>query len=149
MQTGKYGKYVITQPKLLTDLAHHDFTDVSGITFPDEVYLDRDLIKEAGSWLDIMWIWDIPSPPGLLGAHAHPFDEVVLFVGSNPRDTKDFGGSQIEWFMGEGDDAERFVLDTTTLIYVPKGLVHGPLNFLKIEMPILNVAIGLNAGDYA
>jgi hypothetical protein len=67
----------------------------------------------------------------------------VLLIGSNPRDTKDFGGSEIEWFMGEGDEAERFVIDTTTLIFVPKGLVHGPMNFLKID-----VAIGLKTGEY-
>jgi hypothetical protein len=26
--SGRYGKYVITQPRLLTELAHHDFTNV-------------------------------------------------------------------------------------------------------------------------
>ena len=144
----KYAKYVVREPRLLTEMAHHDFTDVSGITFPDEVFLDKHLVPDSDSWLDIMWIWEIPNPPDLLGAHAHPFDELVLLIGSNPRNTKDFGGSEIEWFMGEGDEAERFVVDTTTLIYVPKGLVHGPMNFLKIDMPILNVAIGLKTGEY-
>lgn len=146
--SSKYGKYVIKKPRLLTEMAHHDFTDVSGITFPDEVFLDKHLVPDSDSWLDIMWIWEIPNPPDLLGAHAHPFDELVLLIGSNPRDTKDFGDSEIEWFMGEGAEAERFVIDTTTLIYVPKGLVHGPMNFLKIHMPILNVAIGLKTGEY-
>ena len=144
----KYAKYVVKEPRLLTEMAHHDFTAVSGITFPDEVFLDKHLVPDSDSWLDIMWIWEIPNPPDLLGAHAHPFDELVLLIGSNPRNTKDFGGSEIEWFMGEGDEAERFVVDTTTLIYVPKGLVHGPMNFLKIDMPVLNVAIGLTTGEY-
>ena len=149
MAKGKYGKYVVTRPKLITELAHHDFTDVSGITFPDEVYLDRDLLKESNQWLDIMWIWEVPNPPDLLGAHVHPFDEVVLLIGSNARDTTDFGGSEIEWWMGEGDEAECFVIDRTTAIYVPKGLVHGPMNFPRIVAPVLNVAIGLNSGGYA
>jgi hypothetical protein len=143
----RYGRYVIAQPKLITELAHHDFTEASGITFPDEVYLDRELLKEANQWLDIMWIWEIPSPPDLLGAHSHPFDEVVLLIGSNPRDTQDFGG-EIEWWMGEGEEAERFVIDRTTVIYVPRGLVHGPMNFLRVDKPVLNVVIGLNSGDY-
>jgi hypothetical protein len=143
----KYGKYVISEPKLVTELAHHDFTAVSGITFPDEVYLDGDLLKEANQWLDIMWIWEIPSPADLLGAHAHPFAEIVLLIGSNPKDTRDFG-AEIEWWMGEGDDAERFLIDRTTCIYVPAGLVHAPMNFLRIDKPVLNVAIGLNSGDY-
>ena len=143
----KYGKYVITAPKLITELAHHDFTGVSGITFPDEVYLDKDILREANQWLDIMWIWEVPHPPDLLGAHVHPFDELVLLIGSNPQDTGDFG-AQIEWWMGEGDEAESYVIDTTTAIYVPKGLVHGPMNFLRIDKPVLNVAIGLNCGEY-
>ena len=100
MAESRYGRYVITEPRLITELAHHDFTEVSGITFPDEVYLDRELLEEANQWLDIMWIWEIPNPPGLLGAHSHPFDEVVLLIGSNPRDARDFGG-EIEWWMGD------------------------------------------------
>jgi hypothetical protein len=149
MAERKYQKYVIDDPKLVTELAHHDFKDVSGITFPDEVFIDRDLAGESNQWLDIMWIWDVPTPPDLLGAHVHPFDEIVLLIGSNARDTKDFGGSEIEWWMGEGDEAERFVIDRTTAIYVPKGLVHGPMKFLRIVAPVLNVAIGLNTGGYA
>ena len=148
MAESKYGKYVISEPKLINELAHHDFTDVSGITFPDEVYLDKEILGEAKQWLDIMWIWEIPNPPDLLGAHSHPFDELVLLIGSNPRDTRDFGG-EIEWFMGGGAEAERFVIDRTSLIYVPKGLVHGPMSFLRVDKPILNVAIGLNTGGYA
>ena len=77
MAENKYGKYVITRPRLLTELAHHDFTDVAGITFPDEVYLDKEILQEAGHWLDIMWVWDVPRPADLLGAHAyaiHPRD---------------------------------------------------------------------------
>jgi len=139
---------VNAEPKLITELAHHDFTDASGITFLDEVYLDKEILGEAKQWLDIMWIWEIPNPPDLLGAHSHPFDELVLLIGSNPRDRRDFGG-EIEWFMGGGAEAERFVIDRTSLIFVPKGLVHGPMNFLRVDKPILNVAIGLNTGDYA
>ncbi len=149
MAEGKYDKYVIDDPKLVTELAHHDFTDVSGITFPDEVFIDRDLAGESNQWLDIMWIWDEPTPPDLLGAHVHPFDEIVLLIGSNARDTKDFGGSQIDWWMGEGDEAEYFRIERTTAIYVPKGLVHGPMKFPRIVAPVLNVVIGLNSGDYA
>lgn len=148
MATSKYSKYVITQPKFITEMAHHDFTKVSGFTFPDEVYLDRDILKEARQWLDIIWIWEVPNPPELPGAHSHPFDEIVLLVGSNPKNLRDLGG-EVEWWMGEGKDAEKFVLTSTTTIYVPKRLVHGPLIFKRVEKPILNVAIGLNTYNYA
>jgi hypothetical protein len=144
---GKYGKYLITDPKLVTELAHHDFTEISGYTFPDPVYLDRDTLKEANTWLDIVWIWEVPNPPDLPGAHAHPFDEIVLLIGSDPHDLSDLG-AVIEWTMGEDDDAERFVIEETCAIFVPKGLVHGPMKFMRVDRPVLNVAIGLNCGEY-
>jgi hypothetical protein len=148
LASSRYAKYVIDQPEFITEMAHHDFTDISGFTFPDEVYLNGQMLPEAKHWLDLMWIWEVPSPPDLLGAHSHPFAEIVLFVGSNPRDMRDFGG-ELEWWMGEGDEAERFFIDKTTLIYVPAGLRHGPMNFLRVDRPILNVAIGLETGDYS
>jgi len=51
--------------------------------------------------------------------------------------------------MGEGEDAETFVLTSTTAIYVPAGLPHGPLVYRRVDRPILNIAIGLNTGGYA
>ena len=148
MAGGKYGKYVISDPRLVTELAHHNFEQISGYTYPDPVYLDKEALKEANTWLDIVWIWEVPQPPDLLGAHEHPFDEIVLLIGSNPSDLSDFGGSEVEWFMGEGEDAERFLIDSTCAVFVPKGLVHGPMNFPRIVRPILNIAIALNCGEY-
>jgi hypothetical protein len=65
------------------------------------VYLDKDLLKEANQWLDIVWIWELPNPRELPGAHSHPFDEIVLLIGSNPRNLRDLGG-EVEWWMGSG-----------------------------------------------
>ena len=148
MADGRYGKYVIDDPKLVHDLAHHDLSAVSGFTYPDEVYVDEDLWPEAGTWLDIVWVWDTTNPRELPGLHAHPFAEIVLLVGSEPRDLRDLGG-EVSWGMGEGDDAEQFTLTRTTAIYVPAHLRHGPLVFTRVDRPILNVAVGLNSGGYA
>jgi hypothetical protein len=143
----KWAKYIITEPKFVTDLAFHDFKDVSGFTFPDEVYIDKDLIKEANTWLDIIWVWEKTVPEELPGVHSHPFAEIVLLVGSDPRNLRDLGGI-VEWGMGAGDDAERFTLTSTTAIYVPPGVPHAPLIYKRVDRPILNIAIGLQSGDY-
>lgn len=148
MKESKYGKYIITQPKFITELAYHDMTNVSGCTFPDEVFLDKDILKEANQWLDIVWFWEVPNPREMPSAHSHKFDEIVLLIGSNPKNLRDLGG-EIEWGMGEGKEAEKFTLTATTLIYVPRGLVHGPMRFIKVQRPILNIAIGLNTPGYA
>ena len=146
MAASKYSKYVITQPKFVTEMAHHDFSKVSGFTFPDEVYLDKDIIKEANQWLSIIWIWELPNPRELPGTHSHAFDEIVLLIGSNPKNLRDLGG-EVEWVMGSGKDAEKFILTSTSLMYAPKGLIHS-LKYNRVDRPILNVAIGLNTHEY-
>jgi hypothetical protein len=129
-------------------MAFHDFSKVSGFTFPDEVYIDKDLIKEANQWLDIIWVWDKTSPRELPGLHSHPFAEIVLLIGSNPKNLRDLGG-EVEWTIGDGRQAEKFPLTSTAAIYVPKGLPHGPLVYNRVDRPILNIAIGLNTDDYS
>ena len=148
MSTSKYGKYVITDPKLVKDLAHHDFSKVNGFTYPDEVYVDNEILPQAKQWLDIIWVWEKPTPEELPGLHSHPFAELVVLIGSNPRNLRDLGG-EVEWHMGEGEHQEKFLLTSTTAIYVPAGLMHGPLRYNRVDRPICNVAIGLNTGCYA
>jgi len=148
MTRSKYGKYVIREPKFVKEMAFHDFErQLSGFTFPAEIYVDKEILKEANQYVDIAWIWEVPNPAAMVGAHFHPFDEIVLFIGSNPKDMRDFGG-ELEWWMGEGDSAEKFTIDTTALVYVPKGLVHGPLTCKRVDKPSLLIAIGLNTGEY-
>lgn len=147
MSDSRWGRYIISEPKFVTDLAFHDFSKVSGFTFPDEVYLDKDLLAEADTWLDLAWVWDKTVPEELPGAHSHPFPEIVLLVGSDAKNLRDLGG-EVEWGMGEGEESETFTLTATTAIYVPAGLLHGPLIFGRVDRPILNVAIGLRTGGY-
>lgn len=147
MPDGRWDKYIVTEPKFVTELANHDFTKVSGFTFPDEVYIDGDLVKEANSWLDLVWVWDRTVPRELPGLHTHPFAEIVLLIGSDPKSLRDLGG-EVEWGMGSGEDAATYTLTSTTAIYVPNGVPHGPLVFKRVDRPILNVAIGLQTGDY-
>ena len=144
---GRYDKYVIDDPRLVRDLAHHDFSAVKGFSYPDPVYLDEGLCPEAGAWLDIVWVWEKTVPEELPGLHAHPFPEIVLLVGSNPHDLRDLGG-EVSWGMGEREAAERFTLTHTTAIYVPAGLSHGPLVYERVDRPILNIVVGLKTGTY-
>jgi hypothetical protein len=148
MPSNKWDQYIITEPKFVTEMANHAFERTSGFTWPDEVYIDEDLIKEANTWLDIVWIWDKTIPAELPGLHSHPFREIVLLIGSNPKDLRDLGGDVL-WGMGSGDEAKTYTLTSTTAIYVPGGVPHGPLVYKRVDRPILNIAIGLETGDYS
>jgi hypothetical protein len=144
-----YTKYIIQDPKLIKDMAFHGYDQdkLTGFTFPVEVYAGKGLLKEANTYMNLCWIWEIPNPAVQPGSHSHDFDELVLFIGSNPRDQKDFQ-AEIEWHFGTGAEDQKFIFNTTTLVYVPRGLVHGPVTYLRVDKPVLNIAIGLNTQNY-
>jgi hypothetical protein len=152
----KYGKYVVKNPKFILERAHHDFgadNFLKGMTCPDEVYFDGEIIEKRGievakpHLVEIGWVWDMVEPNPCVLAHAHPNDEFVFFIGSNPKDMRDLG-AEIEFTIGEGDDAEVHVIDTTTVLYFPAGLVHGPLVYKSVERPHVMMLMGLEIDDY-
>jgi len=91
--------------------------------------------------------WQYISQPTAMveEPHSHDFDEFLVFIGSNPADAKDLG-AEIELSLGE--EGEKHVIDTATVICIPKGLIHCPLNFTRISKPVLFCNIYL-APEYA
>ena len=77
--------------------------------------------------------------------HKHDFDQFLCFLGGNPMNFGDFG-AEVEFFMGE--EREKRIINATSIIFVPKGLVHGPLNFKIIDKPIMFLDIVM-ASSYA
>ena len=69
----------------------------------------------------------MPDPP-----HSHDFDEFLLFIGSNPKNVKDFG-AVVEIALGE--EWEKHIIDTTAVVYLPKGLQHCPINVKQVDKP--------------
>ncbi len=69
-------------------------------------------------------------------SHKHPFAEFLYFIGGDPMNFKEFG-AEVELVMGEGDDAESFTITSTTWVYVPANLAHCPLDFKRVDKPIM------------
>lgn len=90
--------------------------------------------------------WKYISQPNFLieEPHSHDFDEFLVFLGNNPADPKDFD-AEVELSLGE--EGGKHVINTASVVCVPKGLVHCPLNFRKIGKPILFSIVYL-APDY-
>ena len=77
----------------------------------------------------------ITEPRKLKAApHAHDYDQLLYFLGGNPRNFYDFD-AEVEITLGE--EAEKYIINTTSITYVPKGLMHCPINFKRIEKPIM------------
>jgi len=65
--------------------------------------------------------------------HVHDFDEYLFFLGTNFADMNDFD-AEVWLYMGE--EREKYVIKSPTIVYVPAKLVHCPLNFAKINKPV-------------
>ncbi len=80
--------------------------------------------------------WKYIAQPVLLEnePHVHDFDEFLCFMGSDPLNSADFG-AEIELSLGK--EQEQHIINAASVICIPKGLAHCPLNFTKINKPIL------------
>jgi hypothetical protein len=72
--------------------------------------------------------------------HAHDFDQVLCFLGADPFHVDDFQ-AEVEFSLGE--EGEKHIIDASTIVYVPKGLIHCPLYFKKVDKPIIFMNIAL------
>lgn len=55
----------------------------------------------------------------------HPFEKTII-LGSLDGDRRDLGGV-VEFWIGEGDEAEKYVIDKPTTIHIPKNTLHFPM----------------------
>lgn len=138
MAESKYDKYIIRSPKVV-NVAYHPIKEVKGVTFPDEIYLDSNLVKGTPLFIDIGWRFQIPEPDPVEWTHTHDFDEVLNFIGTDPENPHDLG-AEVEMQLGD----EKHTINTTTSIFIPKGLPHCPMSHKRVDRPYLLVVVALN-----
>jgi hypothetical protein len=75
-------------------------------------------------------------------SHFHDdFMQILCFLGTNPKNVRDFGGAVIELCLGK--EEERHIIDSPVIVPIPKGLSHGPLYFKKLPKPVIFLEIML------
>jgi hypothetical protein len=122
MAETKYGKYIIREPleKGMAPMLHicgeEGCVGAPFGNFPVEVQL-----------LCISEPIAFPHP-----AHSHDADEIFFIFGSNPLNYYDFD-AEIEIHFGE--EGEKHIVDSTSIIFMPKGLIHGPIAITKVNKP--------------
>jgi len=131
MAETKYGKYFVKEP--LTKggpfpiLVAYGGKDFGGANFSIRVHYQTEpylMIKEP---------------------HKHDFDQFYVVMGGDLANVRDFG-AVIELFLGE--EGEKHIIDTTMCVHIPKGLIHGPLEFKKVDKPVILLDI-LAAPEYS
>jgi hypothetical protein len=108
------------------------------------LYLDNDVVPGA-FYTECVWI--LPRlavmPAGdsarrvSTESHAHDYDEIIAFFGTDLDDPKDLGAEVELWL-----DDERHIITKSSLVYVPAGLRHCPLTFLKVDRPVFHFTTG-------
>jgi hypothetical protein len=132
----RYGRYIFTEPR-----PHGSGPPPERPPGPPRaratqvVSLDGDASPGA-FYIDFVWIWsgDMTMSPK---PHAHDFDEMIGIIGSDREHPRAVGGN-VSVTIGD----EKHAIKKSSLIYVPKGLAHCPLEFNNIAQPVLCFTIG-------
>jgi len=121
MAESKYGKYVVRHPVAIGGFG------------PEFIYTGETDYK---SDFTIMFL-RITEPTLMEDApHSHDFDMYLYFIPLDPNDMDDLD-ADIE--IGLGEEREIHKITHTTSVYVPAGMIHCPLHFLRVDKPILFV----------
>lgn len=103
------------------------------------------LFGEDLEGLEVNFTWGFYSRPGIWhrgGAHVHPVDEILVFVGLDSSDI-DYLGAELEIDMGQ--EHERYIFDVPTVVICPRGLPHLPLITRWVDRPYSFFVIALGA----
>jgi hypothetical protein len=74
--------------------------------------------------------------------HVHDHDEVVYFIGSDPRNIGDLG-AEVNFKIGPKGQEEDHIFSEPTAVVIPKGVWHCPMETLKFQKPFLCMAVSL------
>jgi hypothetical protein len=130
MSTSKYDQYIVKHP-----VAKSSFGP--GLKYTGETDYKSDFT------LMVMRI----TEPTLMEetAHSHDFDMYLYFLSFDPGNMGDLG-AEIE--IGLGPEQEIFSITSPTSIYIPRGLVHCPLRFKRVDKAVLFIHASISPKYY-
>jgi hypothetical protein len=76
-----------------------------------------------------------------LESHHHDVDEYLIFLGATLPDLVGSFDAEIELFLGT--EYEKHTITQATVLYIPRGLEHNPLDFKRVSKPIMFSALHL------
>jgi hypothetical protein len=99
-------------------------------------------IQKGFFTVDCTWLWSGAAKEPVGTPHTHDFSHVVGIIGGREDDPHDLAGEVTVWL-----DGNKEVLTRSGLIFVPAGVVHGPILFNKITRPVFFITIAMT-GKY-
>ena len=146
MSESKYAQYVISEDRMppLPEqyLKSMDEQRKAGKTIDQTLLLgiDNSILKGA-FFAGCEWLWGLTGngPVSIETPHSHDFDEIICFAGSNRNYPRELGG-EIDFHMG----GEILTITKTSMIFIPRGIMHCPVVFKRIDTPIFMFEAGNN-----
>jgi hypothetical protein len=152
MANGKYAKYInemVQGQGPAIPPGHLHFGRLTGV-----LEFDKRFCKEATHHIESFIVYKPGAGFGCDGAPLGvvngkefkdfplklPVVEMSLFIGTNPEDPRDLGG-EVECWIGEGKEAEKYIITKTSCAFFPPGVVHLPIVFRKVDRPFIFVVI--------
>jgi hypothetical protein len=148
MAKSKYEKYVVRKPAIIKS----DYTEEvpKGDKIPRRTPVDtgpmvmfsKDFVPEANTIIEYGIVTGdmVIGDGSFVDKHKHDYEEIFMFLGTDPNDPRDLG-AEVEFWIGEGEDMEKIVFTTSSSIYVPPGVAHFPQIWRKVKRPVLTVVV--------
>jgi mannose-6-phosphate isomerase-like protein (cupin superfamily) len=139
----KYAKFIFTDLKPIPPQMAEMMKQMqvkSQSTVEGTRIVDLDTTRAEGApYMDFVWLWEGSAKGYSEEEHIHDFDEVIGFLGSRlEKDPRELGGEMEVWLGGE-----KYLINKSCLIFVPKGLKHCPIRFDRVDSPILFFTFGM------
>jgi hypothetical protein len=128
---GKYDRYVIHPP-------HVEITagDDQRVVFNGNMVDYRNLGYNMTIGLQFVTKPFLSDNP----CHTHNFQEFLAWYGGNPKDPEDFGAEVVIYL---GKEMEKHVFTRPTIVNLPPGFPHCPLEITRVDRPIIQLEIML------
>jgi hypothetical protein len=144
MPETKYGKYFLSDNG--APPGKNDFVSLNSLSPCPEVASPQTYFRGAailpGATLTMGWQVFIKPLKLERIPHTHDHDEYLMFLGAQLPDLCSSFDAEIDFWMGE--ELEKHTITSTTIVFIPKGVLHCPLNFRKVNKPVLFHALSLS-----
>lgn len=133
-----YEKYLVKEP---VTQGQSDLR-VQNRTFPPLVYMSSAQIPGIKYNLEFGWVWGMPQPNPYLDERVGEYDEILLNIGGDCYNPEELG-ADIEYSLG----GQKLSIHSTSAIFIPKGVRHGPLMYKEFRHPHVRISILLGTGE--
>ena len=138
MTDSKYGKYVVTElktPDFPTEFVERYKEFATRI-----LWMDENVVPGAFQ-MNCSWYLK-PNADHLGGAQKHDEGEIIGFFSSDHTKPYDLG-AEVEFWLED----EKYLLTRSCLLFIPGGMKHCPIKFIRIDRPIFHF-IMVAGGEY-